>query len=57
MRCSIEAMNHPEYQESVQATGEAYENWTLKEWMLEIILREQTGDFPAKFTEQFLATG
>lgn len=44
-----------EYHESVQATGEVYEYWTRKAWVIENILRERTGDFPAKITDRYLS--
>lgn len=44
-----------EHQASVQATKEDYEYWTRKAWVIENILRERTGDYPAKITEKYLA--
>lgn len=36
-------------------TGSHYEYWTRKAWVLENILRERSGFFPAKISDKFLA--
>lgn len=43
-----------DYEDVIQATGESYEYWTRKAWVMENILRERSGDFPAKITDKFL---
>ncbi|MGC6584247.1 hypothetical protein ACPV3A_04650 [Paenibacillus sp. Dod16] len=42
------------FQEHAQVTGKDYEYWTRKAWVLENILRDRTGVYPERITDDYL---
>ncbi|WP_063568275.1 hypothetical protein [Paenibacillus sp. O199] len=44
-----------DFQEHVELTGKDYEYWTRKTWVLENILRDRTGVFPERITDDYLS--
>ncbi|WP_310144204.1 hypothetical protein [Paenibacillus amylolyticus] len=44
-----------DFQEHAELTGKDYEFWTRKAWVLENILRDRTGSFPERITDDYLA--
>lgn len=45
---------HGTFQEHAQVTGKDYEYWTRKAWVLENIIRDRTGVFPERITDDYL---
>lgn len=43
-----------DFQEHAAISGKDYEYWTRKAWVLENILRDRTGVFPEKITDDYL---
>lgn len=43
-----------DFAEHAQLTGKDYEYWTRKAWVLENIIRERTGVFPERITDDYL---
>ncbi|WP_342553235.1 hypothetical protein [Paenibacillus sp. FSL R7-0652] len=43
-----------EFKEHAELTGKDYEYWTRKAWVLENILRDRTGVYPDKITNDYL---
>lgn len=43
-----------DFQEYAAISGKDYEYWTRKAWVLENILRDRTGVFPEKITDDYL---
>ncbi|MDR6726102.1 hypothetical protein J2W91_004608 [Paenibacillus amylolyticus] len=44
-----------DFQEQAKLTGKDYEYWTRKAWVIENILRDRTGFFPERITDEYLS--
>ncbi|MEK4114581.1 hypothetical protein MHH92_30535 [Paenibacillus sp. FSL M7-1414] len=44
-----------DFQEHAELTAKDYEYWTRKAWVLENILRDRTGVFPERITDDYLS--